>query len=493
MKVLAAALLLVFPAAARGQSIIESLQPEYAERRAQFISGVDDGVILVLGAREPEKDYLQFFQAPSLYYLTGFREPNGALVMVKAGDAVRATMYVSPRDPAREAWTGARLGTAGVSRVTGMASREADELIPDLDTLLRGGRPLMIVTDPGEAPRPAWLPPVEALFVDTLRARLPGLRVVDLTPRLQRQRAVKSPSELALIRHAAALTVRAHREAMQAVEPGVNEFELQALIEYTFRRNGADRPGFASIVGSGANATTLHYNTNDGYLQPGDLVVMDIGALYKGYSADVTRTVPVSGTFSAPQRAIYTIVRDAQAAAERQVRIGGSAQQMQDSSDATLAAGLAELGLIDAPDATYDCGRGRRCHQAMLFTMHGLSHGIGLEVHDPEAWYFGGTFANGSAFTIEPGLYVRRNLLDDVIPRTPANEPYRRRLAKLLPRYANIGVRIEDDYVVTDAGVEWISRAPREIDEIESLMRGGYAGPAGRESPLVELYRRDVP
>jgi Xaa-Pro aminopeptidase len=413
--------------------------------------------------------------------------------MVKDGDAVRTTIYVPPRDPAREAWTGVRLGTAGVSRVTGMASREEEALFSDLDTLLRGGRRLMIVADPGEAPRPAWLPPVEALFADTLSARLPGLRLVDLTPRLQRQRAVKSPSELALIRHAAALTVRAHREAMQAVEPGMNEFELQALIEYTFRRNGADRPGFASIVGSGANATTLHYNTNDRYLQPGDVVVMDIGALYKGYSADVTRTVPVSGTFSEPQRAIYTIVRDAQAAAERQVRIGGSARQMQDSSAATLAAGLAALGLIDGPDATYECGKGRRCLQAMLFTMHGLSHGIGLEVHDPEAWYFDGTFANGSAFTIEPGLYVRHNLLDDVVPRTPANEPYRRRLAKLLPRYANIGVRIEDDYIVTDAGVEWISRAPREMDEIEALMRGGYAGPAGRESPLVEVYRRDVP
>lgn len=496
MRVLLALLLFVAPIAhaqPAPSTINASLQPEYAERRARFAAGLGDGVILVLGAREPEKDYLQFFQAPSFHYLTGFREPNSALVMVKRGDSVRATMFVPARDPAREVWTGSRLGVDGVQRITGMAAREADELIPVLDTLVRAaGGTLMVVTDPGEVQRPEWLKPLEAQFVDTMRARIPGLRVVDLTPRLQQQRAVKSASEQALIRRAAELTVRAHREAMQAIEPGMNEFELQALIEYTFRRNGADRPGFASIVGSGPNATTLHYNANDRYMQAGETVVIDIGALYKGYSADVTRTLPVSGTFTPEQRAIYQVVRDAQAAAERQVRIGGSARQMMDSSAATLAAGLARLGLVESPTATYDCG-GRTCPQAQLFTIHGLSHGIGLEVHDPEAWYFTGRFADGSALTIEPGIYVRANLLDDVIPDTPANAALRARLAPLLPRYRNIGVRIEDDYIVTARGAEWISRAPREADEIEAAMREAWAGPARRDPALVDSYRRDVP
>ena len=472
----------------------ETLQPEFAERRARFAGGAPDGVILVLGGREPEKEYIQFFQSPSLYYLTGFREPNAALVMVKRGGTVTSRMYVQPRDPAREVWTGARLGTAGVTRVSGMAARPASELIPALDSLLRGEARLMMVADLGEVARPAWLKSMEALFVDTLRARLPALTVTDLTSRLQEMRGVKSPSEQALLRRAAAITVLAHREAMQALEPGMNDFELQALIEYTFRRNGADRPGFASIVGSGPNATTLHYIANERFIQPGETVVIDIGALYKGYSADVTRTLPASGTFTPEQRAVYRIVRDAQAAAERQVRVGGSAKDMRDSSDATLARGLASLGLIDAPDASYECGtQGRRCAQAQLFTVHGLSHGIGLEVHDPEAWYTTGTFANGSVFTIEPGIYVRANLLDDVIAPTPANQAFRERLARVLPRYRNIGIRIEDDYIVTDRGVEWISQAPREIEEIEALMRGSYAGPAVRDPALVESYRRDVP
>lgn len=494
-RLIFALLLAIAPATSDAQgSMPESLQPEFAERRARFAAAAGDGVILVLGAREPEKDYLQFFQSPSLYYLTGFREPNAALVMVKRGDDVATRMFVPPRDPAREAWTGARLGTEGVTRVSGMPARDERELIPALDSLLRDAPRLMIATDLGEVARPAWLKPLEAMFVDTLRGRLPDLVVADLTMQLQRQRAIKSPTERALIRRAVELTVLAHREAMRALEPGMNEFELQALIEYTFRRNGADRPGFASIVGSGPNATTLHYNTNDRFIQAGETVVIDIGALYKGYSADVTRTLPASGTFTPEQRAVYGIVRDAQAAAERQVRIGGSARAMRDSSDATLASGLARLGLIDAPGATYECSPdGRQCPQAQLFTIHGLSHGIGLEVHDPEAWYFTGTFADGSAFTIEPGLYIRANLVDDVIPATPANDGYRARLAALLPKYRNIGVRIEDDYFVTAAGVEWVSRAPREIEEIEALMREPYAGPARRDAALVEAYRRDVP
>lgn len=470
-----------------------TLQSEYAQRRERLTSGLPDGVLLVLGAREPEKDYIQFFQSPSFYYLTGIEEPNSALVIVKQGDSVRSTLYVPPRNPAREAWTGARLGAERAASLTGLIARDAPGLIPALDTLLRTERRLMIITDPAEVARPAWLETVEAQFVDTLRALVPGLRVDDATQRLQRLRAVKSASELALLRRAAEVTVRAHREVAQAMEPGMNEFEMQALIEYTFRRNGADRPGFASIVGSGPNATTLHYTANDRFMNAGETVVVDIGASYKGYTADVTRTYPVSGTFSPAQREIYGIVRDAQSAAERQVRPGGSARAMTDSSDVTLAAGLARLGLIDAPEATYECGEGRRCRQAQLFTIHGLSHGIGLEVHDPEAWYFTGTFAEGSAFTIEPGLYVRANLLDDVIPPTPANEGWRSRLATLLPRYAGIGVRIEDDYLVTDRGVEWISQAPRELGEVEALMRGAYAGPAGRDASLVDSYRRDVP
>jgi len=200
------------------------------------------------------------------------------------------------------------------------------------------------------------------------------------------------------------------------------------------------------------------------------VVVMDIGASYRGYAADVTRTVPANGTFSPEQREIYQIVRDAQAAAERQAKIGVPAQLMTDSANAVMTRGLARLGLIESADATYDASRGRQEPQLQLYYMHGLGHGIGLEVHDPDQFYFTGAIGEGSAFTIEPGIYVRENLLD-IIPDTPRNRAMIAKIGPAVERYKNIGIRIEDDYVATDKGVEWISRAPREISEIEALMR----------------------
>jgi len=305
-------------------------------------------------------------------------------------------------------------------------------------------------------------------------------------------RGTKSPAELDLIRKAVDITVEAQRNAMRAIEPGMNEFEIQSLIEYTFRRNGADRPSFATIVGSGPNSTTLHYNADDRFMNAGEVVVMDVGASYRGYAADVTRTVPVSGTFSGDQRAIYQIVRDAQTAAERQAKLGAKATLMSDSAAATIAAGLVRLGLIESPTATYDCGSAQQpqqCGQIELYYMHGLGHGIGLEVHDPEQFYFTGTIAAGSAFTIEPGIYVRENLLE-ILPKTSRNTALIAKIRPAVEKFRNIGVRIEDDYVVTPQGVEWISRAPREAAEVEAMMRETLAGAVKRDSTKVEWYRR---
>jgi Xaa-Pro aminopeptidase len=315
-----------------------------------------------------------------------------------------------------------------------------------------------------------------------------GAPVQDVTATVAQLRGTKSAAEIALIRRAVDVTVAAHREAMAAAEPGMNEFELQALVEYTFRRNGADRPSFATIIGSGPNATTLHYNADDRFMAAGDVVVMDIGASYAGYAADVTRTIPVSGAFTPAQREIYQLVRDAQSAAERAARVGGPAQAMTDAAGAVIAAGLARLGLIEAPEATYDCGTGGECAQWRLYWMHGLGHGIGLDVHDPDQYYRTGTLAQGSAFTIEPGVYVRENLLE-ILPDTPRNRALIAKIRPAVERYKNVGVRIEDDYVVTASGVEWISRAPRELAEVEAAMRGSYAGPARRDPAVVERYR----
>lgn len=465
------------PAASQSSPISRG---EYAARRDTVSGALGGGVLLVRGAAEPSQDYLSFYQDPSFEYLTGIREPDAALVVTRRGGTTTSFLFVEARDAAREVWSGFRLGTAGAAERSGIPSRLLDELPAVLDSLVRPVDTLWVAgTARGDS--------LVASFADGH----PALVVRDAGRAIGGARAFKSAAEIALLRQAIDITVSAHQQAMRLVRPGLNEFEVQALIEYTFRRNGADRPAFASIVGSGPNATTLHYNANDRFMRAGDVLVMDIGASYRGYAADVTRTVPVSGTFSADQRAVYTIVRDAQRAAERQATVGASWRTLSDSARTVIASGLARLGLVESADASYECAPGRRCPQVGLYYMHGLGHGIGLEVHDPERHERTGKLEAGSIFTIEPGIYVRANLLE-VIPDTPANAALRERLRTTLPRFASIGVRIEDDYLVTPTGLEWLSRgAPREMDEVEALMRQPYDGPAPRDSALVERYRPD--
>jgi Xaa-Pro aminopeptidase len=372
-----------------------------------------------------------------------------------------------------------------------MPARDNSDFPLVLDSLATAGRQLYFVGDfPGGEDAGVLTP--DQQLVAALRKQHPSVVVKNATPYVDQLRGSKSIGELALIRQAAEITARAERDAMLALAPGMNEFELQALIEYDFRRNGADRPSFASIIGSGRNSTTLHYNQDDRFIQRGDVVVMDVGASYRGYAADVTRTIPASGVYTSEQRAIYQLVRDAQAAGERQAKIGAAAHLMSDSATAVLAQGLAKLGLIDAPGASYDCdfnGHTAHCPQYELYYMHGLGHGIGLEVHDPDQYYFTETIAPGSAFTIEPGIYVRSNVLD-VLPDTRGNRELVERLRPAVARYRDIGVRIEDDYIATSGGVEWISRAPRELAEIEGIMKAPRAPwPAPRDSALVERYR----
>ncbi len=463
---------------------------EHAERRAALLASLGEGVVLALGTPEPALDYQTFYQTPSFEYLTGFREPDAALVLVRRGSERRGWLFVQPRDPGREVWTGSRLGVDGVTATLGLEGRPIAELRGVLDSLLAAGGTLYTIGD--FAGRGAVARTRDDQFVEALKEKHPTVTVQTATGHVERLRGTKSAAELALIRRAVDITVRAQREAMKAMAPGMNEFEIQALVEYTFRRHGADRPSFATIVGSGPNSTTLHYWRDDRVMQAGDMVVMDIGASYQGYAADVTRTVPTTGTFTAEQRAIYQAVRDAQAAAERQAKPGAPSRAMVDSATASLAASLTALGLIESPTATYDCSTGespRQCRQLSLFYYHGLGHGIGLEVHDPEQYYFTGTLAAGSAFTIEPGLYVRRALFD-AIPKTPRNARLQAAIGAAVARYADIGVRIEDDYLITAQGLEWISRAPREVAEIEALMKQPWTGPEARDAAGVARYPR---
>ncbi len=445
---------------------------EYAGRRTALSAVMDDGVLLALGAPEPVEDYLSLNQASSFEYLTGIDEPNAALLMVKRGGQVAMTLFVETKDPAQEVWSGARMGPAGAARRTGLPSRPREELAQALDSVLGDSTTLSVVgtmTGSGTGLTP------DAQYVQRLVEQHPTVRIVDAERLVERLRGTKSAAELALTARAIAITADAERAAFAVVAPGVNESQVQATIEYTFRSEGAERPSFATIVGSGPNATTLHYNANNRLMAAGDLVVVDIGASYRGYAGDVTRTLPVSGRYTPRQRQVYQIVRDAQAAAERQAKVGAAARLMNDSATAVLAAGLARLGLIESADATYECGVSadttppRLCPQYTLYYMHGLGHGIGLDVHDPDQFYFTGRIGPGSAFTIEPGLYVRA-ALPAIVPSSPRNQRMLAAIGPAVAKYANIGVRIEDDYIATADGVRWTSTAPREADEIEAAM-----------------------
>jgi Xaa-Pro aminopeptidase len=466
--------LLLLPTALAAQGIPAA---EYAARRDSLAARLDRGVVVAFGAPEPT-GIARPAQLPAFRYLTGFLEPDAALVLVLRGGRASGTLYTQARDPRRALYDGFPPDSAVVARETGLAVRPMAALRPALDSLADTGAPFYILRDFSGADYAVSDSLTRgASFMRAFAGAHPRVELRDAHPVVDSLRARKSPAELALLRRAIALTVAAQREAMRTVRPGMWEYEIEVLYTSAFRRGGGDGPSFGSIIGSGPNSTQYHYETNNRRMRAGEVLVMDVGAAWAGYAADVTRTVPVSGRFTADQRAVYQIVRDAQAAAERVAGPGASYQAWRDSARAVVARGVARLGLTEDVDATFDppwadqCEKEPvRCTQAFLYMAHGLGHGIGLEVHDPPRPGRGaGSFARGDVFTIEPGVYVSTRLLD-ILPDTPKNRAMIAKVGAAVRRYDNIGIRIEDDYAITATGVEWLSRAPREIGEVEAAM-----------------------
>ncbi|HET7460483.1 MAG TPA: aminopeptidase P N-terminal domain-containing protein [Longimicrobium sp.] len=452
---------------------------EYAARREALLAGIDSGVVVAFGAVESVTHWPPFAQLPSFEYLTGFGEPDAALLLVKRGGTGTAQLFVPPRNPRLERFMGARTGPAEALRDAGIPGRLLGGLPAAVDSLVQAGLPLYVVSDVHTADfAPADSLTRGASLVARLTRAHPGLRVASLDAAVQQLRARKTPAEIALLRRAVEISAAGHRQAMRAMAPGCNEGQLQAVLEGVFRGMGAERPGYGSIVGSGPNALKLHYDRNDRVMQAGESVVIDAATALSHYSADITRTLPVSGRFSPEQRAIYQLVLDAQSAFVRQIHAGGSIETANDSGRATIAGGLTRLGLIESPTAEFDpppyipCNRDA-CRQVRLFAWHGYGgHGLGLEVHDPAQYYAAPNhFGPGDVFTVEPGIYVSLDFLDQ-LPDTPRNRAMLARIRPAAQRYASIGVRIEDDYLVTENGVEWLSRGvPRDIDAVEALMR----------------------
>jgi Xaa-Pro aminopeptidase len=451
---------------------------EFAARRDSLAARIDSGVVVAFGGRTLVQDFGTFFQLPAFRYLTNFDEPDAAYVLVARHKRGESTLFVSPINARTAFYYGRRADSSVTQRLYGIRGRPFASLAGMLDSLATAGLPFYTMGDFEDADfaRADSLTRGQ-LFMKAFAAKHPGVTSRNAMPFVDQLRARKSPAELALLRKAADISSEGHRAAMLTANPS-HEYELRAALEYTFTKLGAERLAYGSIVGSGANGTQLHYMKDTDPVKPGDLVVMDAAGEYHGYAADITRTIPVSGVFTAAQREIYQLVRAAQDVAERNSKPGMSARVAQDSSVIVRAAGLAALGLIESTDAAFDppwpvdCeAQPAACKQSNLWMIHGISHGLGLAVHDPvQASYGDGTYKVGDAFTIEPGIYIGTAALD-VLPDTPKNRAFIAKVRAAVLRYENTGVRVEDDYVITDKGLQRISTAPREIDEIEALMK----------------------
>ena len=452
---------------------------EYAARRDSLAARIGTGVVGAFGARTPVSDFGPPTQLPAFHYLTNYDEPDAAFVLVSRNGAPTATLFSVPVEPRRSLYYGQHPDSAHLETETGMHARSFGALGAVLDSLANAGLPFYTLADFEDADFARQDSLTRGtLFMRAFAARHAGLKLTDAHPIVNELRAHKSPAEQSMLRRAAELSVEGHKAAMALAAPGLHEYDLQAALEYAFRRGGSARPAYGSIVGAGPRGTQLHYMKDRGPIEAGELVVMDAAGEYEGYAADVTRTIPVGGTFTADQRALYQLVRDAQAAAERMSGPGRSAKEAEDSSYEVRARGLAKLGYIESADAmmdppwTADCkAMPRACRQATLFTIHGISHGLGLAVHDPAGFYAADhTYRLGDAFTIEPGIYINSGALD-LLPDTPRNRAFRAKAAAAVARTNNTGIRIEDDYLITEKGLEWISPAPREIAEVEEAMR----------------------
>ncbi len=454
---------------------------EYAGRRAALAERVGTGVIIAFGGREPVRHWPPFSQLPAFRYLTGFLQSDAALVMVSRDGKATETLFVARPDARVELYNGERLDLAEVSATLGMAARYSDELSAYVDSTVAAGLPVYSVADiqASEFSASDSLS-TGRMFMRRLEARHSGLSTQEIDGWVDQLRAKKSEAEIALLTKAAEISSRAHEAAMQAIRPGIRESEIQAIMESTYRELGADGPGYSSIVGSGPNSTVLHYPAGTREVQSGEVVLMDVAAYYQGYSADITRTVPVDRTFSADMREVYTVVLDAQKAAEAVIAPGVPRSVPTQAAYEVLWSGLVDLGLIESAEATFDPPPGLcpgswanadgSCPQWYLYVYHGFLHGIGLDVHDPSQYANvpPNTYEPGDVFTIEPGIYVRSGVFD-ALPDTPRNRSMIERVGAAAERYRNIGVRIEDNYVLTPEGLVRITDVPREIEEIEAL------------------------
>jgi Xaa-Pro aminopeptidase len=414
----------------------------FHERRARLARETGgDGVIVLFGYRDADvaASVTTFHQNENFYYLSGWNQPEAMMLLVpkasKRGAAVeieKEILFIPAHDFRQEKWTGPKLGPddAEASARTGFPTVEATSLFQSelLEALKASPKIYTELTPQPESGEDYF----QAEVVSKLRKMAPLASLADVRPHIERQRAVKSPGEIALLRKAVDASIEGHLAAMKTVRPGIWEYETAARMEFEFRRRGCEWPAYPPIVGSGFFSTVLHYDADDQQMKDGDVVVMDVAGSYSGYAADITRTLPVNGHFTPRQREIYEIVLGAQNAAMAAAKPGMNLRQGKKS-------------LQDVAYAYIDT-HGEDLHGSPLgpYFIHLLGHSIGLNVHDPMDYNL--PLAPGMVVTIEPGIYIPEE---------------------------KIGVRIEDDILITKDGYELLtSRLPRTVEEIEKLMAG---------------------
>jgi Xaa-Pro aminopeptidase len=434
-------------------------QQAWASHREAVLERLKSGeAMLLFGAhhhlRNGDAEY-RYRQLSDLLYLTGWEDPEVAVLLRPDGER-RFQMWVQPKDPEREVWTGIREGAEGATAnygadhasAWGQLEAELGEQLLGVHTLYYGaardpqqdGLVMRAISGVRRKAERELFVPVPSAFVD------PGRILHEL-------RLHKSEHELGLLREAARITCLAHVAAMQAARDGVHEYELEALIDYRFRTEGGNGPGYTSIVGGGAGACILHYITNREPLVAGELVLIDAGCEYRNYTADVTRTFPVDGTFTPAQRELYQLVLDVELACIESVKPGITFRSLHELAVLLLTEGMVALGLLEGEvDQLIEDKDYRR------YYMHGTSHWLGMDVHDVGAYVGEGEsrrLAPGMVFTVEPGLYVPPD--DEQAPE----------------RFRGMGIRIEDDILVTEQGYEVLTAAcPKTIDEVEAACRG---------------------
>jgi Xaa-Pro aminopeptidase len=410
----------------------------YAKRREAIKAEIGPGGIAFVFTNPDQvrSNDTSFRFRPDSYftYLTGFEEPDAVLVLAPSGVEIggrRTTevMFCNTSNPMSETWLGHRMNPQNVVKLLGIEAAAPNQEFKSFLTTLKN---VSATSLGGNSPQ------LYAQYKDWFTSgQIPPLKT-KLLPVLDRMRVKKDPLELALLKKAVDASVIGHREAMKTAQPNMREYEVQAVVEYAFTRAGCESVGYNSIVGSGPNSCILHYEEDRKLMQNGEIICMDVAGEYHGYSADVTRSFPVNGKFSPEQRAIYEIVLAAQNAGIAECKVGRSFNAPHEAATKVIVDGLTKLGII------------KNAAEVQRYFMHGTSHYIGLDVHDSQG---DDTLRPSYTLTVEPGIYIKAG--------SPCDK-----------KWWNIGVRIEDDILVTEAGpVNMSAAAPRSVSEIEALMK----------------------